>query len=110
MIQNWLIPPHLLEDLPMGKPRKKRWSSYGDEAEEKTLSANNFFREGLLMQKGAPEARQFEKTANTLWNLVEDVQLDARQRTLIWPDAEQFDLQQSVQRIQKQCPGIHRGH
>jgi hypothetical protein len=42
-----------------------------------------------------------------MWDLLEDVQLDAKQRQLIWPDAkrtarkQRLDLDQSVQRIQK---------
>jgi hypothetical protein len=92
----------------MGKPRKKSWSSNGNEEEEDSLFANKFFFEGLLAQKGTPEARQHEEIANALWDLLEDVQLDARQRTLIWPDAERLDLKQSIQRIQKQCPAIPR--
>jgi hypothetical protein len=91
----------------MGKTRKKSWSSYGDEQED-TLSANDFFREGILMQKGTPEARQFEKVANALWDQLEGVHLDAAQRTIIWSDTERLDLEQSIQRVQKQCPGIQR--
>ena len=62
----------------MGKPRKKSWSSNGNEEEEDSLFANKFFFEGLLAQKGTPEARQHEEIANALWDLLEDVQLDAR--------------------------------
>jgi hypothetical protein len=90
----------------MGK-RKKSWSSNGDEAAEDCFSSNKFFFEGLLAQPGSPEARQHGKIANALWDVLEDVQqLDARQRTLIWSDAERLDLKQSIQRIRKQCPDI----
>ena len=56
----------------MGKPRKKSWSSNGNEEEEDSLFANKFFFEGLLAQKGTPEARQHEEIANALWDLLED--------------------------------------
>jgi hypothetical protein len=36
--------------------------------------------------------------------------LDAKQRKLIWPDAEPLDLEQSIQRIQKEYPEFLRGH
>jgi hypothetical protein len=91
----------------MGK-RKKSWSSNGDEEEEGSIFANKFFLEGLLAQKGTPEARQHEAIANALWDVLESVQLDAQQRMLIWPDAERLDLEQSIQRIQQQYPGITR--
>ena len=51
---------------------------------------------------------------DVLWDLLEDVQLDAKQRQLIWPDAkhmarkQRLDLDQSVQRIQKLHPGFPR--
>jgi hypothetical protein len=90
----------------MGKPRKKSWSSYGDEEEEDSLLANQFFLEGILAQKGTPEARQHEEIANVLWDLLKNVQLDAKHPTLVWPDTQQLDLKQSIQRIQKQCPDI----
>jgi hypothetical protein len=38
--------------------------------------------------------------------LLEDLELDAKQRQLIWPDAERLDLVQSIQRIQKLYPDL----
>jgi hypothetical protein len=49
----------------------------------------------------SPEGQQSIEVRDVLWNLVEDVQLDAKQRKLIWPDAESLDLEQSIQHIQK---------
>jgi hypothetical protein len=48
------------------------------------------------------------EVSDTLWDLLEDMQLDARQRKFIWPDAERLDLEQSVQRIQKQYSDFPR--
>ena len=93
----------------MGKQRKKSWSSNGDEDKGDSVFANPFFLEGLLAQKDTPEARRHEKIANALWDQLEGVQLDAEQRRLIWPGAERLDLEQSIQRIQKQYPSIPRG-
>jgi hypothetical protein len=90
----------------MGKQRKKSWSSNGDEEEEDSIFKNQFFLEGLLAHTGTPEARQHEEMANTLWDLMEGVQLDPQQHMLIWPDAERLDLEQSIQRIQKRYPNI----
>jgi hypothetical protein len=42
--------------------------------------------------------------SDALWDLLEDVQLDAKQRKFIWPDAQRLDLEQSVQHIQKHYP------
>ena len=92
----------------MGKQRKKSWSSNGDEEKGDSVFANPFFLEGLLARNDTPEARRHEKIANALWDQLEGVQLDAKQRMLIWPGAERLDLEQSIQRIQKQCPSTPR--
>jgi hypothetical protein len=36
--------------------------------------------------------------------VLKDVQIDAKQRQFIWPDADRLDLEQSVQRILQQYP------
>ena len=53
---------------------------------------------------GSREGQQCIEVRDVLWDLLEDVQLDAKQRQLIWPDAERLDLDQSIQRIQKLYP------
>jgi hypothetical protein len=68
---------------------------------EDNVFANNPFLEGLLELRDSPEAEQIIEVSDTLWDLLEDVQLDAKKRKFIWPDAERLDLEQSVQRIQK---------
>jgi len=93
----------------MGKPRKKSWSSSGDEEEEgDSIFANNPFLEGLLEWMGSPEGQHHVEISDELWVLLKDVQVDAKQRLLIWPDAEQLTIDQSVQRIQKQHPSFPR--
>ena len=37
------------------------------------------------------------------------MQLDAKQRKLIWPDAKRLDLDQSVRRIKKEYPNLPNG-
>ena len=69
---------------------------------EVSIFANNPFLEELLALRDSPEDEQLIEVSDTLWDLLEDVQLDARQRKFIWPDAERLDLEKSVQRIQKQ--------
>src|SRR5580658_9853506 len=92
----------------MGKPRKKSWSSNGDEEEGDSIFANNRFLEGLLEWMGSPEGQHHIEISDDLWVLLQDVQVDAKQRLLIWPDAERLTIDQSVQRIQKQHPGSPR--
>src|ERR1700681_1256204 len=85
--------PDLFEDI-MGKQRR--------EQPHDSIFANNPFLDGLFDWMGSPEGQQSIEVRDVLWNLLEDVQLDAKQRKLIWPDAESLDLKQSIQHVQKQ--------
>ena len=75
---------------------------------EVSIFANNPFLEELLALRDSPEDEQLIEVSDTLWDLLDDVQLDARQRKFIWPDAERLDLEKSVQRIQKQYSDFPR--
>ena len=84
----------------MGKQRK--------EHPQDSIFASNPFLDGLFDWMDSPEGQQCIAVRDVLWDLLEDVQLDAKQRTLIWPDAEPLDLEQSIQRIQKEYPDFPR--
>ena len=91
----------------MGKQRR--------EPPPDSIFEDNLFVDGFLDWMGSPEGQQSIEVHDVLWDLLEDVQLDAKQRQLIWPDAkrtarqQRLDLDQSVQRIQKLHPGFPRG-
>jgi hypothetical protein len=91
--------PDLFEDL-MGKQRR--------EQPQDNIFADNPFLDGLFEWMDSPEGQQYIAVGDVLWDLLEGVQLDAEQRKLIWPDAERLDLEQSIQRLQKQCPDFPR--
>jgi len=69
---------------------------------------DNAFIEGLFDWMDSPEGQVATEVSDTLWELLENVQLDARRRKLIWPDAKRLSLEQSVQRIQKEYPHFPR--
>src|SRR6516165_6506448 len=83
----------------MGKQRR--------EQPPDNIFGDNPFGDGFLEWMGSREGQQCMEIHDVLWDLLEDVQLDAKQRQLIWPDAkrtarkQRLDLDQSVQRIQK---------
>ena len=87
--------PDRVEDL-MGKQRR--------EQSQDSIFVDNPFVDGFLEWMGSREGRQCIEVRDVLWDLLEDVELDAKQRQLIWPDAERLDLVQSIQRIQKLYP------
>jgi hypothetical protein len=76
----------------MGKQRRESQDS---------IFVDNPFVDGFLEWMGSREGRQCIEVRDVLWDLLEDAELDAKQRQLIWPDAERLDLVQSIQRIQK---------
>ena len=84
--------PDLFEDL-MGKQRR--------EQPQDSIFADNPFLDGLFEWMDSPEGQKSIEVRDVLWNLLEHAQLDAKQRKLIWPDAERPDLEQSIQRVQK---------
>ena len=91
--------PDLFEDL-MGKQRR--------EQPQDSIFANNPFLDGLFDWMDSPEGQQSIAVRDVLCKLLEDVQLDAKQRKFIWPDAESLDLEQSIQYVQKKYPDFPR--
>jgi hypothetical protein len=87
------------EDL-MGRQRKQH--------EQDSIFANNPFIDGLSAWMDAPEGAQYMAISDTLSTLLADLQLDARQRKVIWPDAERLDLDHSIERIRELNPDFPR--
>lgn len=69
---------------------------------------DNPFVEGFLEWMASPEGQLSIEVADTLWALMENVQLDARRRALIWPRAQRLSLDQSIERIQQHYPHFPR--
>ena len=84
----------------MGKQRR--------EQPQDSIFANNPFLDGLFDWMDSPEGQQSIAVRDVLCKLLEDVQLDAKQRKLIWPDRERLDLEQSIQRVRKKYPDFPR--
>ena len=84
----------------MGKQRR--------EQPQDSIFADNSFLDGLFEWMDSPEGQKSIAVRDVLWSLLEDAQLDAKQRKLIWPDAERLDLEQSIQRVQKKYPDFPR--
>lgn len=65
---------------------------------------DNPFLDGLLDYMSSPEGQLSIEVSDTLCKLMENVQLDAQRRELIWPEAERLSLEQSAQRIRTEYP------
>ncbi len=93
----------------MGKARKKSWSSNGgDAAQAGNIFVNNPFLDGLFEYMNSPEAELQSEVDEVIWQLLEEVQVDAEKRLLLWPGAQQLTLDQSVERLQKLYPDYPR--
>ena len=84
----------------MGKQRK--------EHPEDNVFVNKPFIEEFSDWMESPQGELWTEICDRLDDLLKDVQLDAKQRKLIWPDAERLDLEQSIQRVQKKYPDFPR--
>jgi len=78
------------------------------ESAEDSIFADNPFIDGFLEWMGSPEGQQSIEADDVLWEVLENVRIDAKQRKLIWPDSERLDLDQSVRRIEKGHPNLPR--
>ena len=85
----------------MGKPRKTlqtEWSVFTD---------NTLF-EDVACWLNSPEGEQQMEVSDLVWNLLKDVEVDASQHVLIWPDTERLSIEQSIRRIRAQHPRFPR--
>jgi len=74
-----------------------------------SIFSDNPFIDDFMEWMGSPEGQQSIEIDDTLWEALNNVQLDAKQRKLIWPDAKRLDLDQSVRRIKKEYPNLPNG-
>ena len=88
----------------MGKRRNPHPQQRQDSIFPDNIFAGNPFLNDLLAWRQSPEGEQFAEFSDVLCDVMEQVQLDARQRLFIWPDGERLDLDQSAARIQVQYP------
>jgi hypothetical protein len=89
-------PVCVFEDHLMGKQRKQH--------PQDNVFANKPFIEEFSDWVDSPDGERWTEICDALEDLLKDVQLDAKQRHFIWPDADRLDLEQSVQRIHQQYP------
>jgi hypothetical protein len=84
----------------MGKQRR--------EQPQDSIFTDNPFVDDLSDWMGSREGQTYIEVSDVLHELLKHIQLDAKQRHLIWPEAERLDLEQSIERIEKIYPDFHR--
>jgi hypothetical protein len=80
----------------MGKKHKR--------PEEQTIFDENPFLDGFFEWMDSPEGRRAMEVLDNLLDLMEDVQVDPKQRKFVWPDAGPLNLQPSIAQIRKEYP------
>jgi len=90
-------------EIRMGKRRNPHPQHLQD-----NIFAGNPFLDDLLAWRHSPEGEQFAEFSDVLCDVMDHVQLDARQRQFIWPDGERLDLDRSVARIRQHYPDLRR--
>ena len=59
----------------------------------------NPFEDGFLHWMASPDGEQSMAVMDTVFALLDDVEVDAKARQLIWPDGQRLSIDESVQRI-----------
>ena len=77
----------------MGKPRAK-WSG-----KDKHPFEDNPFIEELIDWMGSSEGQNSIEALDLVFDALQDVDVDARRRKIVWPDGERLSIEQSAERI-----------
>lgn len=65
---------------------------------------SNPFIEGFLEWIGSPEGRLSDEVRVLAWRSLQNVDVDASHRKLVWDDGKRLSIDESVQRIHREYP------
>jgi hypothetical protein len=71
---------------------------------EESLFDNNPFIEGLMEYMSSPRGQLSDEVREVTWQILEEVDVDAANRKLIWDDGKRLSIDESVQRIHREYP------
>jgi hypothetical protein len=71
---------------------------------EESLFDNNPFIEGLMEYMNSPRGQLSDEVREVTWQILEEVDVDAADRKLIWDDGKRLSIDESVQRIHQEYP------
>ena len=86
---------------------KNKWD-WDKKPLEEQLFQNNAFVDALFEPMHSPEGELYSEVRETLWPLLQELHVDAKQRKIIWPDGKRLDLDESVQNIHADYPEFPR--
>jgi hypothetical protein len=71
---------------------------------KESLFENNAFIEGLMEHMSSPRGQLSDEVREVTWQILEEVDVDAADRKLIWDDGKRLSIDESVQRIHQEYP------
>jgi hypothetical protein len=71
---------------------------------EESLFDDNPFIEGLMEYMSSPRGQLSDEVREVTWQILEEVDVDAADRKLIWGDGNRLSIDESVQRIHQEYP------
>ena len=71
---------------------------------EGSIFENNPFIEGLFEYMESPRGQLADEVREVSWPLLEDSDVDAVDRKIDWEDGKRLSIDESVQRIHRECP------
>lgn len=71
---------------------------------KESLFENNAFIEGLMEHMSSPRGQLSDEVREVTWQILEQVDVDAVDRKLIWDDGKRLSIDESVQRILREYP------
>ena len=73
---------------------------------EGSVFENNPFIDGLFEWMDSPRGKLSDEVREAVWQGLEKVDVDATHRKLIWKDGRRLSIDESVQRIHGDYPGV----
>jgi len=74
--------------------------------EDKHPFEDNPFLEGFLEWKDSPEGQQSTEALDLVFDALGDVEVDAKQREIVWSDGQRLSIEQVVDRIHAEHPDM----
>jgi|SRR5450631_764020 len=90
----------------MKVPKKAKRPKQPELPELPDLPESNPFVDGLVEWMDSPEGQLSIEAMDLVFALLENVQVDAKARQLIWTDGERLSIDASVKRIHAQHPEL----
>ena len=88
----------------MGKAKSKGWSIEYRLPSSEEIEDDPSFIDDVLEYANSPEGLLYSEVSDTVSDVLERADVDAKERQIIWEDGQRLSISASAQRIQAQHP------